>query len=106
MGRVLLDLDFGTPYICGHRSPRTWWSAVQGDAVAPCLAALVGWIGRWWQGTPLAVAWEATTGGGRGSRLAVRVVSKGSALPVPWCLLPAGPQLPAQCPKKPLLLAV
>ena len=42
--------------------------------VEPCVAPLLGWIVSWWQGTPLALALDATTLGVCCVVLAVRVV--------------------------------
>jgi hypothetical protein len=59
--------------------------------VAPCVAPLVGWIVRWGQGTPWAVAREAPTVGTCVVVLAVRGGSRGCALPGAWVILPATP---------------
>ena len=48
---------------------REWYSEApdkrgaprQALQVEPCVAPLLGWIVSWWQGTPLALAWDATT---------------------------------------------
>jgi len=53
-------------------------------------APLRGGVVRWWQGTQLALALAATTLGQRGVVLAIRVVSRGCAIPVAWVMLPAG----------------
>ena len=58
--------------------------------VETCFAPLLGWVVCWGQGTPLALALDATSWGQRFVVLAVSVVSRGSALPVAWGLLPAG----------------
>jgi len=58
--------------------------------VALCCAPLLGWVVRWWQGTPLALAIDATTLGQRCVVLAVSVVYRGCAIPVAWVILPAG----------------
>ena len=42
-----------------------------------------------WQGTPLALALDATTLGMRVTVLAISVVSRGGAIPVAWTILPA-----------------
>jgi hypothetical protein len=55
-----------------------------------CCPRLLGWVVRWWHGTPLALAIDATTLGQRFVGLAIRVVSRGGAIPVAWVLLPAG----------------
>jgi hypothetical protein len=49
------------------------------------------WIVGQWQGTQLALALEATTLGTRCTVLALRVVSRGCAMPVAWTILPAHP---------------
>jgi hypothetical protein len=49
----------------------------------------LAWVLSRWQGTPLAWALEATTLGLRFTVLAIRVVSRGGALPVAWTILPA-----------------
>jgi hypothetical protein len=54
-------------------------------------APLLGWVVRWWQGPPLALALAATTLGQRLVVVAVRVGERGGALPVAWGILPAGP---------------
>ena len=58
--------------------------------VETCLTPLLGWVVRWWQGTPLALAIDATTLGQRFVGLAIRVVYRGCAIPVAWVILPAG----------------
>jgi|SRR5262245_24124595 len=58
--------------------------------VEPCCAPLWGWGGSGWQGTPRAWVLDATTWGQRGVGLAVRVGSRGGALPGAWGSLPAG----------------
>ena len=47
------------------------------------------WIVGQWQGTPLALALDATTLGTRFTVLAISVVSRGCAMPVAWTMLPA-----------------
>jgi hypothetical protein len=58
--------------------------------VETCFAPLLGWVVRWWQGTQLALAIDATTVGQRFVVLAVSVVYRGCAIPVAWVVLPAG----------------
>lgn len=63
---------------------RTTRSALR---VETCLLPLLAWVVRWWQGTPLALALDATT---LGSRLTVLVrsgVYRGCAMPVVWLVL-------------------
>lgn len=60
--------------------------------VETCVAPLVGWVVRWWQGRQLALAIDATTLGQRLVVLAVSVVYRGWAIPVAWVILPAGAQ--------------
>lgn len=50
---------------------------------------MLGWVVRWWQGTPLALAIDATALGPRVGVLAVRGVYRGCAIPVAWVVLPA-----------------
>jgi hypothetical protein len=52
-------------------------------------APLWRWVLRRWQGTPLALALEATTLGTRFTVLALSVVYGGCAMPVAWTILPA-----------------
>ena len=63
----------------------------QRQAVDPqaCFVPLLQWIVGQWQGTPLALALEATTLGTRFTVLAISVVSRGCAMPVAWTILPA-----------------
>jgi hypothetical protein len=56
------------------------------------VAPWLGWGVSGWQGTPLALARDATTWGQRVVVLAIRVVSRGGAMPVAWVILPAGAQ--------------
>ena len=60
--------------------------ALQGET---CVPLVWGWVGRWWQGTPLALALDATAWGARLVVLAVRGVARGCALPVAWVVGPA-----------------
>jgi hypothetical protein len=62
----------------------------QALAVEPCFVPLLRWIGGRWQGTPLALALDATTLGDRFAVLAISVVYRGCALPVAWTILPRG----------------
>jgi hypothetical protein len=57
--------------------------------VAPCVVPLRRGVLSRWQGTPLALALEATTLGTRFTVLAVRVGYRGCAIPVAWTILPA-----------------
>lgn len=50
---------------------------------------LLRWVVSWWQGTHLALALDATTLGQRFVVLAIRVLSRGCAIPVAWCSVPA-----------------
>ena len=58
--------------------------------VETCFAPLLGWGLRWWTGTQLALALEATTLGDRFVVLAISVVYRGCAIPVAWVVLEAG----------------
>jgi Transposase DDE domain len=57
--------------------------------VASCFAPLLAWVLRWWEGTQLALAVDATTLGQRFVVLVVSVVYRGCAIPVAWTVLPA-----------------
>jgi Transposase DDE domain len=57
--------------------------------VETCFRPLLGWVVSWWQGTPLALAIDATALGTRFVVLAVSVVYRGCAIPVAWVVLPA-----------------
>jgi hypothetical protein len=81
------------------RQPRREWSddvprkrgtKRQALGVETCFAPLLGWGVSLWQGTPLALALDATTLGQRVVVLAISVVSRGCAIPVAWVILPAG----------------
>jgi hypothetical protein len=61
----------------------------QALAVEPCCMPLLRWVLRGWQGTPLALALEATTFGLRFPGLAMSGVSRGGARAVAWTILPA-----------------
>ena len=54
--------------------PRKRGPKRQALRVETCFAPLLGWVVRWWQGTPLALAIAATTLGQRFVGLAVSVV--------------------------------
>src|SRR5882672_8976777 len=56
---------------------------------ALCCVPLLTWVGDRWEGTPLALALDATTLGTRLTVLAIRVVSRGGAIPVAWTVLAA-----------------
>ena len=58
-------------------------------AVETCFAPLLAWVLRWWEGTQLALAVDATTLGQRFVVLVVSVVYRGCAVPVAWSVLPA-----------------
>ena len=58
-------------------------------AVEPCLVPLLAWVVAQWEGTPLALALDATPLGTRCTVLALSVVSRGCAIPVAWTVLPA-----------------
>ena len=57
--------------------------------VAPCCAPLLAWGVGQWEGTPLALALEATTLGARLTVLALSGVYRGGAMPVAWTVLAA-----------------
>lgn len=61
----------------------------QALCVETCVAPLWGWVVSWGQGTPLALALDATSLGQRFVVLVVRVVYRGGAIPVAWGILPA-----------------
>jgi hypothetical protein len=58
-------------------------------AVEPCFVPLLAWVVTQWQGTQVALALDATTLGTRFTVLALRVVSRGWAIPVAWTVLAA-----------------
>ena len=73
-----------------YDTPRKRGAKRQALRVETCFAPLLGWVVCWWQGTPLALAIDATTLGQRFVVLAVSVVYRGCAIPVAWGILPAG----------------
>lgn len=58
-------------------------------AITPCFVGLLRWVVRWWQGTTLALAIDATALGETVVVLAVTVLYRGCAIPVAWAVLPA-----------------
>lgn len=58
--------------------------------VAACFPALLHWIVRWWHGTELALAIDATHLSDRLVVLTISVLYRGCALPVAWRVVPAG----------------
>ena len=70
--------------------PRKRGAKRQALPVETCCAPLLGWVVSWWQGTPLALAIDATTLGPRFVVLAISVVYRGGAILVAWGILPAG----------------
>jgi Transposase DDE domain len=70
--------------------PRKRGTKRQALHVETCFAPLLGWVVRWWQGTQLALALDATTLGQRFVVLAVSVVYRGCAIPVAWVIMAAG----------------
>jgi hypothetical protein len=64
--------------------PRQRGAKRQALRVETCCAPVRGWVVRGGQGTPRALAWDATTVGPRVVGLASRVVSRGWAMPVAW----------------------
>lgn len=61
--------------------------AVELDVEA-CFAPLLGWVVAWWTGAELPLAIDATSLHGRQVVLAISVLSRGSAIPVAWVVLP------------------
>jgi len=57
--------------------------------VESCFAPLLVWVLKWWEGTQLAFAVDATTLGQRFVVLVMSVVYRGCAIPVAWTVLPA-----------------
>jgi hypothetical protein len=76
---------------------REWCDAAPANRGAPrqarvvedCVVPLRRWVRHQWQGTPRALALEATPLGTRVTGLASSVVSRGGAIPVAWTILPA-----------------
>jgi hypothetical protein len=79
---------------------RAWYDAAQRNrgpqrqarGGETCVAPLWGGVVSWWHGPPRALALDATTLGQRFVVLALRVVSRGCAIPVAWVRRPAGAQ--------------
>jgi hypothetical protein len=71
--------------------PATAKSGTQGDEldVTTCVAPLLAWILKGWPATRFALALDATSLGNRFTVLSISVVSRGSAIPVAWKILPA-----------------
>ena len=69
--------------------PRKRGTKRQALHVETCFPVLLAWVVSWWQGTPLALAIDATALGTRFVVWAVRVVYRGCAIPVAWVILPA-----------------
>ncbi len=59
-------------------------------SVETCVAPVLTWVLRWWEGRPLALALDATTVGQRFVVWALSVLYRGCALPVAWTVLAAG----------------
>jgi hypothetical protein len=57
--------------------------------VTTCFAPLLAWTLKGWPSTRLASALDATSLGDRFTVLSISIVSRGSALPVAWKILPA-----------------
>ena len=72
-----------------YEVPRKRGTQRQALAVETCFPVLLGWVVRWWHGTQLALALDATALGTRFVVLAVSVVYRGCAIPVAWVVLPA-----------------
>jgi hypothetical protein len=64
-------------------------TARQELVVETCFVPLLTWVVDQWEGTPLALALDATTWGDRFPVLAMSVVSRGCAIPVAWTVLAA-----------------
>ena len=58
-------------------------------AVEPCVVPLRAWVVHQWEGTPVALALDATTLGTRFTVLVISVVYRGCAIPVAWTVLAA-----------------
>ena len=64
-------------------------TARQALGVETCCAPRLAWVVAQWEGTPLALALDATTLGTRFTVLALSVVYRGWAIPVAWTVLAA-----------------
>jgi len=64
-------------------------TARQELGVETCFVPRLVWVVDQWEGTPLALALDATTLGTRLTVLALSVVCRGCAIPVAWTVLPA-----------------
>lgn len=83
------------------------WLYDGGDRAAPCATSLagedcfapvLGWVAAWWTGETLPLAIDATSVRDRQVVLSLRVLYRGSAIPVAWVVLPhrgTGTWLPA-----------
>jgi hypothetical protein len=60
--------------------------------VTDCFAPLLRWLRSWWHATSLALALDATSHGERLVVLTISGLSRGTALPVAWHVLPANQQ--------------
>jgi hypothetical protein len=95
---VLLAAGLAQPENTVRQRLREWCYAAadkrgagrQEVAVEACFAPLLAWVLRWWTGSALALAIDASSLGDRFVVLAVSVVYRGCALPVAWSILPAG----------------
>jgi hypothetical protein len=77
-----------------YEVPRQRGPPRQAVPVETCGPGLVGGVGRWGQGPPLALASAATALGTRGGVGVGSVVERGGAMPVAWVGLPATPPMP------------
>lgn len=57
--------------------------------VTACFPELLRWVVRWWHGTELTLAVDATSHSDRVVVLAISVLYRGTAIPVAWHVLPA-----------------
>jgi hypothetical protein len=82
----------------GWRQRRRQWLSEGADNAAPWQRPVAGslgvaprlrWVLTWWQGRDLALALDATAHGAHVVVLAGSVLSRGSAIPVAWHVLPA-----------------
>jgi hypothetical protein len=89
------------PFAGGHalRQGLREWLYDGADRTAPChtqvevtacFPALLRWVLRWWQGTDLPLAVDATQVRDRIVVLSVSVLYRGTAIPVAWHVLPVG----------------